>query len=296
MVDRGSLRHQAAGGGRAGERDVVDVRVCRQRRACFMAEAGNDVERPGRQPDCGGQFGELEQREAGVFRRLDHAGIAGGERGAHRAPEDLHRVVPRDDVAGHAMRLANGHDGVAALVGQGFAVQLVAGACVVLEVAREGDGIGACLLHRLAGVAAFQQRQFVGVVGDGLRQLHHQPAAFQCGKASPGPIPAVIGGARCLDGSLDIGGVAACQVGEDTAVGRVDHRNGAAGGRRGPAVVDEVGSLGRGCHACFCGMGKGGLSPGRDLTRCLIFVRCKSESYNLVVCGVCHTSSTRDIP
>ena len=142
----------------AGEADVVDARVARQRVADLVAVAGDDVERAGRKAGLGRQLRHADQRQAGVFGRLDHADVARRQRAADAAPEDLHRVVPRDDVAGDAVRLAPGEDAVAVLVGNGFAVQLVAGAGIELEVAHQRQRIGAGLLDRLAAVALLEQR------------------------------------------------------------------------------------------------------------------------------------------
>ena len=64
----------------------------------FSAPSGN--------PTSAASSANAQQRQAGVLGRLDHAGVAGGERRAGAAAEDLHRIVPRDDVAGDAVRLA----------------------------------------------------------------------------------------------------------------------------------------------------------------------------------------------
>ena len=117
------------------------------------AEPGDDVERAVGQPDLGGELRDAQQRQAGVLGRLHHARVAGRERAADRAAEDLQRVVPRNDVARDAVRLAPGEHGVARGIGNRLAVQLVAGAAVELEVARARRDVGARLLQRLAAVA-----------------------------------------------------------------------------------------------------------------------------------------------
>ncbi len=61
---------------------------------------------PSGKPDARGELGDAQQRQARVLGGLHDAGVAGRERAADRAPEDLHRIVPRDDVAGDAVRLA----------------------------------------------------------------------------------------------------------------------------------------------------------------------------------------------
>ena len=61
---------------------------------------------PSGSPTAGGELGDAQQRQARVLGRLDDAGVARRERAADRAPEDLQRIVPRNDVAGDAVRLA----------------------------------------------------------------------------------------------------------------------------------------------------------------------------------------------
>ena len=131
------------------------------------AEPGDDVERARGQARVRGELATRKQRQARVLGRLDDARVARGERAADRAAEDLHRIVPRNDVAGDAVRLAPRQHGVAVGVGNRLAVQLVAGAAVELEVAGAAPRVGARLLQRLAAVARLEQRELVGVVDDG---------------------------------------------------------------------------------------------------------------------------------
>ena len=102
----GRLLDQRADFGAAGEGDEVDVAVGGQRGAGFLAEAGDDVERaigqaglPASSPKGSG----VMQASSG---RLQHRGVAHGERRRDRAAEHLRRVVPRHDVRRHAVRLA----------------------------------------------------------------------------------------------------------------------------------------------------------------------------------------------
>ena len=150
-----------------------------------------------------------------------------------RAAEDLHRVVPRNDVAGDAVRLAPGQHRVAGRVGNRLAVQLVAGAAVELEVARARRDVGARLLQRLAAVARLDQRELVGVIEDRARRAAQQPAALGRARACPRRRRARARAART--GGVDVGGVAARDGGERLAVGRVDHRQRRAGRRRRPS-------------------------------------------------------------
>src|SRR5438105_741225 len=80
------LLYQWADARAAGEADVVDARVARQRVADFMAVAGDDVDRAGGKARFGGQLRDADQRQASVFRRFDDADVAGRERAADTAP------------------------------------------------------------------------------------------------------------------------------------------------------------------------------------------------------------------
>ena len=211
--------------------------MARQRVAHLVAVAGDDVDGARRKAAFGRQLRHADQRQARVLGRLDHAAVARRQRAAHAAAEDLHGVVPRDHVARHAVRLAPGEHAVAALVGQGLAVQLVAGAGVELEVAHQRGGIGLGLPGGFAAVALLQRGQLVGVLGHLGRQCHQQAAALGGAKRAPRAFEALARGAH---GVVDVALVAALDVVERLAVGRVDHRQRAAGMRGDGLVGDEV--------------------------------------------------------
>jgi hypothetical protein len=87
---------------------------------------GTTLSAPGGSPASTASAAEGEGGQRGLLGRLQHAGVAGGERRADRAADDLHRVVPRDDVAGDAVGLAQGVDGVAGAKGMVSPVSLSA--------------------------------------------------------------------------------------------------------------------------------------------------------------------------
>ena len=234
----GFARDRGAGGRRAGERDVLDSRMRGQRGARLAPESGDDVERAFGKPDACRKLGEAQQRQAGVLGRLDHAGIAGGERGTDRTTEDLQRVVPGNDVAGDAVRLAPGQHRVALWIGNRLAMELVAGAAVELEVARAGRDVGACLLHRLAAVARLEQREFFA--RDRVSRAKAWPAGGPFPPARALPPNAIARVARGVHRPIDILRGAESDGGKRLAVGGVDHRQRGAGGRRHPLVGDEM--------------------------------------------------------
>ena len=105
---RGCAGDRRAGRRRACERQVLDAAMQGERRAGLVTQTGDDVERALRQADARGQLGHPQQRKTGILGRLHDAGVAGGKRSADGAPEDLQRIIPRNDVAGDPVRLAPG--------------------------------------------------------------------------------------------------------------------------------------------------------------------------------------------
>jgi hypothetical protein len=138
--------------------------------------------------------------------------------------------------AGHALRLAPGERGVAVGEGNRLAHHLVGRAAVELQVARQGDRIGAALLERLAHVQRLQTRQFVGLLQ---HQRAHpvQHAATLGGRlATPGAVQRRL---RCDHRSMHIGCVATGDLRQRLAVRGIDQHQPAATGTRAPAAGDE---------------------------------------------------------
>ncbi len=126
---------------------------------------------------------------------------------------------------GHAVWFAPGEHAVAIHVGNGVAVQLVASACVELEIAHQRSHVGAGLLGGFAAVALFKCCEFIGMLRDLGRQLHQQPPALGRGGLLPHRVPSV---ARGLHRSVDVAGITALDFVESLAVGGVDDGQGAA--------------------------------------------------------------------
>ena len=76
-----------------------------ERVAGGLALAGHDVEHAGRE-DVGGDLGEPQRAERRELRRLQHDGVARGERGAELPRRHVERVVPRRDRPDDAERVA----------------------------------------------------------------------------------------------------------------------------------------------------------------------------------------------
>ena len=210
----------------------------------LLAEAGDDVERARRQAGLGADAREREHGQARLLGGLEHAGVAHRQRRADAAADDLHRVVPGHDVAGDAVRLAQGERGVAGGEGQRLAVHLVAGAGVELAVARQRDRIGARLLERLADVVDLELGEQLDVVEHLLADRGEDAAALDRALPAPGgAVAAVERGARGSDGGIDVGRAAAGDARELAAVGRILERERRArvGGLPAPADENVVG-------------------------------------------------------
>ena len=123
-----------------------------QRGTRFAAKARDNIHGTCRQAGFGRDLGHAQHRQAGILGGLDHARIAGCQRTADRAAENLQRIIPGNDVAGHAMRLAPRQDGETFGIGNRFAMQFVARATVEFEVTRTRSNVGARLGKWLAAI------------------------------------------------------------------------------------------------------------------------------------------------
>jgi hypothetical protein len=70
-----------AGGGRAGERDLVHARMRHQRRAGLRSETGDDIDRARRKAGFGDEFGQAQARHRRQFGGLQHHRAARRQRG-----------------------------------------------------------------------------------------------------------------------------------------------------------------------------------------------------------------------
>ena len=90
--------------GRAGERDLVDVRVADQRGA-GRAVAGDDVHDAVRQLGLLADLGQQQRGQRRRLGRLEHRGVAARERRGELPGGHQQREVPRHDLADDAHRL-----------------------------------------------------------------------------------------------------------------------------------------------------------------------------------------------
>ena len=232
-----SLLYQRAHFGRPREGYKVNVVVRGQRSTGFFTQPGHHIERAIGQAGFAGNIAKRQWREASVFGRLEHGRIAHGKRRHDRAAEHLRRVIPRQDMGGDTIRLAQHHHMKVIEVGNLLAMHLVGCAAIKLAVASRHDDVVARLRERLAGVTRLQQRQCVDALQNDLRHLHENTAPVGRGQATP---RSAQGSPRRRHRFVDICGVAAGQGVEHLAGAGIDDRQGLpiAGGH--PLTVDEM--------------------------------------------------------
>ena len=158
----GRLADDAADLGRAGEGDLVDVRMLDDQRA-GRAVAGDDVDDAGRQPRLHAELGEGERGQRREFRRLQHHRVSGRERRRDLPGQHQQRKIPRDDLPADADRRVAGE----------LAVDQLRPAGVMIEVADDQRDVDvAALADRLAVVHRLQHGEealaLIQDAGDGI--------------------------------------------------------------------------------------------------------------------------------
>ena len=216
------LRDLLADLGRAGERDLVDVRVPDERLA-GLAGAGDDVDDARRQV---GLLADLREQQRGQRRglgRLEHDGVAARQRGRDLPGQHQQREVPRDHLAGDARAACVPKPGVLELVGPAGVVEEVRG--------HQRDVDVAGLLDRLAVVDRLEHGQLAGALLDDAGDPVEVLGALAAGHPRPGPR---VGPPRGLHRRVDVGLVGLGDLGEHLLGGRVD------GLERAAVAVDEL--------------------------------------------------------
>ncbi|MNL24438.1 hypothetical protein D3C87_1458710 [compost metagenome] len=159
-----------AGGGAAGERHAAHQRMLGDGVADHRALAGQHADQAPGHAGFLADRGQFQRHQRRHFGRLDHHGVAGGERRRHLLRLAGNRRIPRRDGGHHAHRLVDAHgQAVAPLRRNGFLHGLAGGG----EELERGGGAGderARLADRLAVVQALALGQRLGAGAD---QLGH---------------------------------------------------------------------------------------------------------------------------
>ena len=224
------------GGGLAGEGDLVDAGMGGHRLADLLARAGQDVDHAGRDAGLERQLAEPDRGERGGRCRLEDERIAGRQRGGHLPGGHHQRVVPRDDRADHADRLAQrvGHDRRVDDVGA--PVEVLRRPREQLQRRDRDLDLGGALPLRLAVVAALELGQLIGPLVEQLRQPVEHARPLGRARLRPRALEA----ARAAVTAASTSSVPRLgDRGELAAVGRVEGRERGAGSRVAELAVDE---------------------------------------------------------
>ncbi len=197
---------------------MVDIGMFGKRCTRFRAKPGHHIERADRQTSLFGNLRKFQYGQAGFLGRLDHGCIAHGQRCAKAATQNLHRIVPRNDMPRDPMRLIDRQNRKAVLIGQRVAMHLVGGSAVKLEITRQRHHIGAGLSDRLADIFRFQIGQEINVLQHFFRHAVQHTTALGRRQLAP------IAGKRATGRShrqIDISLGAARNQRKIAAVGRI---------------------------------------------------------------------------
>ncbi len=220
----------------AGEGDLGDALVLRQRLSSFDTETVDDVEHAGRQ-DVGDDVGEHHDACRGLLGRFHHNAIAGGESRGKLPRRHQQREVPRDDLSDDAERLMEmiGDRGVvefreAALLREDTAGEI---AEMIDDERHVGSGR---LADRLAVVDRFGEREQVELAFEPVGDLVQEAGALRRRGIAPG----LAGGVRGVQRQFDVFGRRACHLAERLAGDRAYVVEVLAFDRRDPFAADEI--------------------------------------------------------
>jgi hypothetical protein len=220
----------------ARERDLVHVAMRHQRSARGLPEAGDDVHHSGWDAAVREGPGQAEESQRRLLRGLDHARAARAEGGRDLPGGHEQRVVPGNDLPGHAHRLLEGEGQRVVGNGQDFTVDLGGQAAVVLEAGGGVVDIELRLDDRLAGVQGLQLGELGASGADGLRDAEEDAATLLGGGIAPAAFER---GPRRADRPIHVFRPRIRHLGDDLVRGRVADFQGAARGRCDPLSPDQ---------------------------------------------------------
>ena len=232
----GGARDLHAGPDRAGDRDHAGG-LMRDQLAAGVAVAADHVEHARRQ-ELGGDLGQQQGGRRGGVRRLEHHGVARGDRRRELPDRHHHRVVPGRHLGADADRLAPDHRGVVLhVLARAAALEHPGGAGEEPDLVHRGrDLLGPGQRDRLAGVAGLGLDELVGPLLDRVGEPEQGQAALGRG----GVPPALERVGRGLHGGVHVLAAGYRRVRVNLAGTRIDHIAGAPIAGVGELAVDEV--------------------------------------------------------
>ncbi len=235
---RGALDDDFADGGAAGEGDFVHAGMGDEGGASGFAKAVDDIDNAGWKAGFLEPIGHFERGERGLLGGFEDAGAAGGERGSELPRGHEEGIVPGDDLAGDADRLAQSEAESIGGNGVDVAENFVGEAGIVFEAGGHVGDIKFGFHDGLAGIAGFEFGEGGGIGANFFGEFVEQAAAVLRGRGGPGA--GVEGGAGGGDGGIDIGGGRGGDLRDDFFGGGIVDGESFARGAGGPLVVDEI--------------------------------------------------------
>ena len=233
------------------------MRTC----GCFVSGAPTEAPRP--HTTLTTPAGRISARsspslsavERGLLRGLEHAGVAGRDRGAELPRGHHERVVPRRDRRHDAHRVAADHAGVAGeVLARDCAGHGAAGAREKAEhVGDRGDLVGECGRIGFAAVPGLEPRIGLAVRLDAVGEPQQQRGAVLRRRARP----AVEGGVGSLHRGVDLAARGLGHLREHLARRRVQHLLDLALARDELAVDEQSG-----LHVSLAGVASRTQAPG----------------------------------
>src|SRR6185312_6419750 len=253
---------QLADFGRAGERDLVDTRMCNQRGAGRLAEARQDVDDAGWEAGLEDQLAQSQGAERRLFCGLEHAGAAGCEHGRELQRGHEEWEIPRDDLGDGSNRLAHGvgvesgaRRGTQGRV-EGRAVELARPAGHVAQMRDRARHVDEPRHgYRLAVVQALDLGELCGVPFHQVRQAPHEPLALV--RQHLGPGTALECSASCAYGAVYVLGICIGNLRDLTLGRRIHDGDTAPAVRLHPFAIDHQARLA--LQELADGAGRGGL-------------------------------------
>jgi len=188
---------------RSGEAHHIDIVVQADGAPGFMTQAGDDVEHAIGDACFGGEGGQADKRERGLFGGLEDQRVAARECGGEFPRGDEQREIPRDDRANHTDGFAHEHGDDIVRGGGHLVVEFVGG----LGVPAQGfDGVGEVgplgIGDGFAAVQGFDEGEFFAVAFDQVSEAEQDLFALARGHA--GPVTGLECGAGGVDGAVDV--------------------------------------------------------------------------------------------
>ena len=147
----------------------------------------DDVDDARRQPHFVKPVRKFQRGQRRLLGWLQNAGATRRDRGRQLPRRHQQRIIPRNDLRGHAHRLAQRETQRVRRHRIDVALNLRRQPAVVLKAGRHVGDIVFRFDDRLAGVAAFQVRKLRGVLPDLLGKLEQDAAAILRGGVTPRP-------------------------------------------------------------------------------------------------------------